>query len=223
MTNLSGVIRVTQDGIAGDEINLKTDLNMDNKNVPDIRLTWYTGSTSRLRFAYTKLSSEGDAVINRSFTFNGKTYTSGTRVLSSLDVQTPSISWIWQFLHFGPVKLGTVLQAKGFWIKESLNAPSAMPGLAISESKSVVAGLPTVGAALDVSPIDMIDAFGEISGITAGKYGHLYDAEGGVKIIPIKYLSVIGGYRILNVQVDTNKDFGKITFKGPFAGASFRF
>jgi hypothetical protein len=38
----------------------------------------------------------------------------------------------------------------------------------------------------------MLNIFVEGSGMTAGQYGYMYDVEAGIKLIPIKILSIMG-------------------------------
>jgi hypothetical protein len=69
----------------------------------------------------------------------------------------------------------------------------------------------------------MVNIFAEGSGLTAGSYGYVYDAEAGVKLIPVKFLSIIGGYRIFGIKAKHHHDYAKLMFHGPFAGATLRF
>ena len=223
-TSISGTVQVPESGaaIGKTNIDLKSDLDVRNKDVPDVRLIWHTGSSSWLRLSYAQLYYDGDSILPETVTFRGQTYTANTRVISSLHIKYASLGWAWQFINIKNIlKFGTLLQAKGFWIDTSLNDTD----LNINEKKSFAFGLPTVGAALDINPpIIPIDLFGEFSWMTAGKYGHLYDTEAGVKISPpIPFLSIVGGYRILDVKAKDDPNSASIRIKGPFAGATLSF
>jgi len=222
ITNLSGSAKVVDHGI-GTDIDFKSDLGLTNKNFPEGRFTWYTGPNSRLRLAYTQIDYSGDKDIARILEFNGKTYTLGTRVITDLKVNYLKLGWIWQFIHTadGVFKLGTVLEAKGFWTDTSLKAPNMIPP--IDESKKLVAGLPTVGLAIDINPHEIVNIFGEVSGLPAGKYGYFFDGEAGVKIIPIKNFSIVGGYRLFDIKADDDPNYAKLRISGPFVGATVRF
>ncbi len=119
------------------------------------------------------------------------------------------------------MKLGTLLEAKGFLVDISLDAPNLIPP--VKESEEFVGGLPTVGFALDMNPHRIVNIFAEVSGIHAGEYGYFLDGEAGVKIIPIKNLSLLGGYRILNFKAEDDPDFAKLKISGLFVGATLRF
>ncbi len=221
ITDLKGKIKVTEAHI-GTDIDFKRDLGIKDENFPEARLTWYTGSKSKIRLAYTQVGYEGDGNIERTIQFGGKTYTVGTLVVTDVDVKYLRLGWAWQFINIGKIiKLGTLLEGKGFWIKASLDAPNLSPP--VKESKKFAFGLPTIGVALDINPYKMVNIFGEVSGIPAGSYGYVYDAEAGIKLIPIKFLSITGGYRIFDFKAKDDPDYGKLRVHGPFVGATLRF
>ena len=222
ITDLTAKAKVTDSGI-GTEIDFKADLGIKDEDFPDLRFTWYTGPKSKLRLAYTQVAYSGDKNIERTIEFGGSTYTVGTRVITDLDVKYLRLGWAWQFINIanGKVKFGTLVEAKGFFIDISLDAPNLIPP--IKESEKFVGGLPTVGAALDINPHKVVNVFAEVSGIYAGEYGYFLDGEAGVKIIPIKNVSVVGGYRILDFKAEDDPDFVKLRISGPFVGVTLRF
>jgi hypothetical protein len=220
MPTLDSKLRVS-DSSVGTEIDLKSDLGIKDKDFPEGRFTWYTGENSRIRLVYTQVNFDGNKILDHSIEFSGKTYPAGIRLTSDFDVKYGRMGWIWQFISIGGiVKFGTELDAKLFDVKAQLDAPSA----GISESKSFFFGMPTVGLAVDFSPpLVPIDVSAEATGIIAGKYGYCYDAEGAVKFIPIKFVSIEGGYRIFYVKAENDQDFVKLRLRGPFLGATIRF
>jgi hypothetical protein len=129
------------------------------------------------------------------------------------------------------VKIGTILEAKGFAGKASLNAPA----LAIDESTDFLAGMPTVGLSLTVNPfkeaqpyksesiLSNLGFYAEAAGMSAGKYGYFIDAETGVRWVPVKYVSVSGGYRMVSLKAEYEDDYAKLALKGAFAACSIRF
>jgi hypothetical protein len=222
ITNSKGKATVADNDI-GTDINFKSDLGIKDENYPEGRFTWYTGPNSKIRLAYTQVGYNGDEIVERTIEFGGKTYTVGTRVITDVDVKYLRIGWAWQFINIGKgmVKLGTLLEGKGVWIKASLEAPNLVPS--VKESEKLLFGLPTIGIALDINPYKMINIFGEVSGLPAGNYGYMYDGEAGIKFIPIKYFSILGGYRICEIKAKSDTDYAKLTVYGPFVGATLRF
>ncbi|MDA8388229.1 MAG: hypothetical protein M0Z58_06180 [Nitrospiraceae bacterium] len=222
ITSISGNVQVSGSGLAPTDVDLKSDLNVSNSDVPDVRLIWHTGDKSWIRLSYTYLHYDGNTSLPRSVNFNGRTYTVSDRVASDLTINYASLGWAWQFINIADVvKFGTLISAKGLWTDASLNDQT----MGVSESKNFAFGLPTVGAALDITPpLIPIDLFGEFSWMTAGKYGRLYNTEAGLKIKPpIPFLSIIGGYRIFDMTAKDDPDFAHVKIEGPFAGATLAF
>jgi hypothetical protein len=167
ITDLSGKVKVSET-FAGTKIDFKSDLGIKDENFLEARLTWYTGPKSKIRLAYTQNGFEGDENLGRTIEFAGQTYTVGTRVETGVKVSYLRLGWAWQFIDIGngTVKVGTLLEGKGFWGKVSLEAPDL--STPIKESKNFLFGLPTLGVALDVNPHRVVNIFVEASGLTAG-------------------------------------------------------
>ena len=221
ITDLNAKAKVTKFGI-GTEID-NADLGLKDENLPDLRFTWYTGPNSKLRLAYTQVAYSGDKIIERTIEFGGSTYPVGGRVVTDLDVKHLRLGWAWQFINVinGKVKLGTLLEATGFILKSSLEAPNLMPPK--DESTRVRIIFPTIGGALDINLHKGVNVFADVSGIYAGRYVYFLDGEAGMKIIPIKNLSIAGGWRVLSFTGKDDDDFVKLRISGPFVGATLRF
>jgi len=219
-TDLEGNVKVT-DGNTGTDIDFKKDLDIKDEGYPEVRLTWYTGKKSKIRLAYTQVAYEGDANLQRTILFDGTTFNAGTRVLTDLDIKYLRIGWAWQFINIdnGLIKLGTLIEGMGFWTETTLDAPN----VGVREKEEFVFALPTIGAALDINPHKMLNIFVEGSGMTAGEYGYAYDVEAGIKLIPIRILSIVGGYRLMEFKAKDDHDFAKAKVYGPFVGVTVRF
>jgi hypothetical protein len=221
-TTLKGNVKVTLNDI-GTGVDLKRDLDIDDEGYPELRLTWYTGPKSKIRLAYTQADYEGDKNLTKTIEFNGETYHVGTRVETDFDLRYIRLGWAWQFINVGKgfLKLGTLVEAKGFWGKAAIEAPDlAIP---VKKSENFYFVLPTIGLALDINPHRMLNIFAEGSGMYAGSYGYMYDAEAGIKLIPIKILSILAGYRILEFKAGNDPDYAKVRVYGPFVGVTVRF
>jgi hypothetical protein len=69
----------------------------------------------------------------------------------------------------------------------------------------------------------MLQLFAEVSGLPAGGLGHVVDAEAGVRFVPIRFFTLLAGYRILDIRAEEGGDSAKLRLHGPFVGASLRF
>jgi hypothetical protein len=220
MPSFSAKAKVVEAEI-GSEFDAVDDLGIEDENLPDGRITWHTGPNSRLRLGYTQVDYSGSKDIARTIQFDGETYSAGTRVNSEMDIKYLRLGWIWQFINIAndKVKLGTIVEAKALSADVSLEAPNA----GISESEYVVGGLPTVGLALDINPVKNVTLFGEVSGLSAGRYGHFVDVEAGLEYKLCKYFSINGGYRLIDLKVDYDSNLAKLQIAGPFAGGKISF
>ena len=216
--DLDSNVKVVESGI-GSTINVPSDLGVDNENFPEGRLIWHTTENSKLRFTYTRAMYEGDQTVTRTVQFKGQTYTAGTRVQSEFDLHYFSAGWIWQCFHFldDKAQLGPMIEGKGIFADISLSSSTQ------SEREKVWGGLPTVGAALDLAPFETVRVYGEASGFWVGSLGNFFDAEAGIKLIPLKYLVLTGGYRFIDVEAENDPDFVEVELSGFFVGGSVRF
>lgn len=221
VTGLKAHAKVTENALIGTDIDLIDDLGVGNEDFPEARLRWNIGPNSMLRFAYTQVSYSGDKVVERTIIFNGQTYTVGTRVDSELEVDYFRLDWGWQFLNIGEgtFKAGTLLGVKAFMLDVSLDAPA----LGISETEDFMIALPTVGGILDINFGEKWNIFAEVSGLPSAGYGHFFDTEVGIKFIPIKNLTIIAGYRIIDIELEDDDNYGEMDIKGPFFGVTLRF
>ena len=222
MTNFSAEAKVTQAG-QGSDINLKSDLGIADKNFPSGRFSFFISPTHRLTLNYTPISYNTDSTIKRTVEFGGETYAIDTRVIAALNLQYLRFGWAYQFVNLegGKFKLGTLLEIKGVQGDVSLAAPDlASP---IDNGWSFYAWLPTVGIALDINPTPFLNFFAEFSGLPAGQYGTIWEAEAGIKYIPFKNFSISGGYRLVDIEARNDPDYARVKLGGPFLGLSLRF
>ncbi len=80
-----------------------------------------------------------------------------------------------------------------------------------------------IGLAGRISPIPWVSLNAKVSGLPAGGYGYIVDAEGSLDINPIKYVGISAGYRYLKARADYNDNHADYQLDGPFAGLHIRF
>jgi hypothetical protein len=219
-TDLDASTRVESGSIPGTRIDVGQDLDVHDANLPEVRLTFSTGLSSKLRLAYLQGNFDGQTTLGRSIQFSGRTFGANTRVDTDLDLYYGRIGWTWQFpVVPGVFRLGPLVELKGLVIDTTVRSP----GTGLRESALLPMAFPTVGAMLSVTPIAALDIFAEVSGMTFGSLGHVVDAEAGVRFIPIRFFALSAGYRVFDVRIEHDDDFAKLKLTGPFVGASFRF
>jgi hypothetical protein len=218
--DLDGSAKVESRSLPGTRIDVGQDLRVDDANLPEVRLTFSTGLNSKLRLAYLQGSFDGDTTLSQSIQFAGTTFGVNTRVDTELDLYYGRIGWAWQFVAVpGILKVGPLLELKGVVVDTTIRSP----GTSLRESTVLPMAFPTVGAMLNVTPIAALDIFADVSGMTFGDFGHIVDAEVGLRFIPVRFFTVSAGYRVFDLRVSNDDDFAKLKLTGPFIGASLRF
>jgi hypothetical protein len=201
-------------------IDLRRDLGTNNPRVPDFRFTARPGR-HRLQFAFDRLLFTGDQPVTRTVEFNGDIYTIGTRVVTDAKINHVTFGWNYPVVRAadGRFRLGPLVQGHGFWWDASLAAPSLNQRGA--DKRTI--GFPTVGLATEIVAHRRLLLFGEASGITAGKYGSVYNLEAGVRVSPVTHLNLIGGFRVFDVNAKFEPDYARLRITGPFVGAGVQF
>ncbi len=224
-TNLTLTSKVSSSNFAGSELDFKRDLNIKEEDVVDWRIAWHPGTESTLRLSFMRMFLNGNNVISQNMHFGGKTFSSGSRVLTEFNVRIVRLAWIWQFIDEKDFKIGPLLEVRGLFIDTALESPGSVS----KQSDSLTAAIPVIGVAIDTSPFeesfDFIGFFGEISGlyIDENQYGYTYDIEAGVRVTPFEHLSIIGGYRVFVISAEDEPDFARFKLNGPFFGAKLEF
>jgi hypothetical protein len=216
-SQVNSKLRVESQGL-GTDIDARSDLGFSDTDFPIGRVALHWGR-NRLSFDYTPIEFTGDQTVSRTLVFNGRTYSFGTRVLSDLQAKHLQLG----YTHFFPLwshrlKLGPLVEAHGFLLRGSLQAPAV--NIATQEDLSV--GLPTLGPALEISLHPRLDLYGEASGMSVGDYGHFIRSEAGVRLRPVRLLQFSAGYQTFNLRVADSPDFAHLHLRGPFIGAGLR-
>ncbi len=217
-------VKIVDSGV-GTSVDGKSDLGFDNKNLSEVRVNWQKSPQSNLRYAFTHMAYRGDKTLDSTVEFNGKTYSMGTEVQSEMDLKYHRISWLRKLMSLSAdnYHAGWLAELKILSMDVSLETPNLSPR--VSESESLTVPLPSLGAFGDFSftKENDLNAFVEFSGMTLGSLGHFYDTEFGLKYNPIKEVSLLGGYRIINMKAEYHDNALDLELKGPFIGGAINF
>ena len=92
----------------------------------------------------------------------------------------------------------------------------------LSQSKSLIVPVPMGYAGIQIAPVELIKIEAELRGIAYGTQRY-YDALGRVKIKPIPFLFIAGGYKFENIHLDQSDVLADLRFGGPVIEAGIEF
>lgn len=215
----SGQFAATSGGLAGTSADVKNDLGLDRSNNVHAEAAIQFGD-SRLNFAYMPIKSTGSGTLTKTVNFNGTTFAAATTVNSTLKADIFDIGYTYYLLNMD--NLPSRLQ---FGIEASVKYTRAEVGMAsagVNQTRSATAPIPTIGVRGRVALADFIGVNGRI-GYLGFNGNQFLDADVQIEFSPIPLAGIYGGYRHLDLKVDTSGVFIDTKIAGPYVGAFVRF
>jgi hypothetical protein len=207
-----------QIGAGGTLIDVKQDLGLR-----DERAKVWSGALQfarglKLRASRTPLDYQGDVAVQRAFSFQGTSYEVADRVVSSLKGQYYTGALELDFVRTRAGYLGLMIGAQVF----DYDAILEIPARGIREQSSKIVPIPVVGATGRLY-FGRLSVSGEISGLTIGKRGHVYEASAAAGVHVSDRLALKGGYRRFNLHGENEPDLVDLTMEGWHFGAEVSF
>jgi hypothetical protein len=219
ITDLESRARASGQIIEGSDFDVKNDLGLNDRNFPEIRLNGRITPRNKLRFEYFQVDYSGDKDLSRRIRFEGQDFNVNTRVVSDFDLKQIRVGYSYQFVSNDKVSFGPMVELRGVWLDATLAAPDE----GLREAKDFAVPLPALGFDLDLYPHEKVSVFASVSGIPGNRFGHLVDADFGVKVFPHRNVGLNIGYRYFDVKGKDDDDFATVKIKGPAVGATVRF
>jgi hypothetical protein len=225
-------------GIQGTSINFKTDLGLQDKNLPDLRLVLSPSRPHKFRFEFIPIKYEQTGTLKRRIIFNGIAYNIGLPVNSVLDWKAYRIAYEFDFISKDRGFAGFVVEAKYTDVNIQLFSAIA------NEFAHAKAPIPAIGGTGRFYVVPNISITGEVTGFKLPKdlvkntSAHYVDFD---LYGTVNFTNNIGaqfGYRSLNVGYivdhDPNvavapfcgspaEDCGDFTMKGIYFGVVARY
>jgi len=205
--------------LPGDTVSLKADLGVRAENVPEVRMTYDFGRRSQWRLSFANFGGQGSNLLTRTFNYGGSAFLVGDQVNSNYNFNVFESGYHWRVFQWPTVQVGFLAQLSAIWGQSAITVPAR----GINERISGILPIPSVGATFAWQPWEQFHLFGEVSGMTAGEYGHLLEFEGGAEVEPMEGFRVKGGYRYFEARGEDNPNFFELRLQGPFAEAGFTF
>lgn len=216
----SGHVAVENNGI-GSKVDLEGDLDLDNSSNMMAEAALSLGDF-KITAGYLPLSFQGNSVLTRTISFDGKTYRSDQRVASSLDLDILDVGATWYFLNKDDtpsrLQLGVTVAAKITDATASLVDLSTQS----THSGSATVPIPTVGLRGRIALADFLGINGKIGYLGYGD-NHFLDADMQLEFSPLPLTGIFAGYRILDVAIDESDIYVDADFSGFYGGAFIRF
>jgi len=207
----------------GTQVDVKRDLNLDDSQdvTAEIALNW---GNFRLSLNYLPIEFSGTGTLTVTGTFNGQSFSAGDTVNSKLNIDLYDFGLTYYLINLDDTptrfQLGLELAVK---VADTEIIFNDLNGLnTFSESESVTAPIPTLGARARIALADFLGVTGRI-GYMEYDGNHFTDAEAQVEFSPIPAIGVYAGYRYFDLKIDESDLFVETNFSGPFGGVLVRF
>jgi hypothetical protein len=211
-------------GIEGTTIDFKTDLGLQDKKLPDVRLVLRPSRRSKFRFEFIPIKYRQTSTVRRRIVFNGIAYNVGLPVTSELYWKAYRIAYEFDFISNDRGFAGFVVEAKYTDVNILLDAsPVAV------EFARARAPIPALGGIGRVYVVPNISITGEFTGFRLPKdlvrdsSAHYVDFD---LYGTVNFTDNIGaqiGYRSLDVGYIVDDDSGNFELKGIYFGVVARY
>ena len=209
----SGISGETRSG--GTVIDLKNDLGLDDKSLVFIRGRAHLTFLGNLYLGVTPLKYDATSTLNRTITYENKIFLASTPITTNVDLKTYDLGWT-----FSPLSIG-ILEAEiganikfingNITVKNNTQTAQADFSAPVPMLKAVLrANGPFVSAEVDGMAIAYAD-------------NHLYDVTAQVKLNPLPFMYVAGGYRFIDLELTDGDKVASMKNKGPFLGIGVDF
>ena len=223
-SKISGDIQTVANGVPGTDLDVKSDLALNDENVFNGEVFLKAGRFT-FRVAYTPLKYTGSTVLSKTIVFDGIPFPAGTPVSSKLetkmvdgDVQFDLLN---QDLGVVSMDLGAFLRLK--YVDGSAELSSTNNVLSLSATQDFRLPIPEVGAAAGIGVLkNIVRADARVCGM-AYSGSHIYEGDAFLSVIPFPFLRLQGGYRFIDLKADENDFKGTLKIKGPYAGIQIAF
>ena len=211
-------------GIPGTDVNLITDLGIEEKRLRELRLVVRPARKHKFRFNYLPIKYEAVALVTREFIFNGIRYPIGVPVSTSADLTTLRGAYEYDFFSAPAGFAGVVLDVKYTNVDVELISPI---GLEFVKSVAPIPGIGFIGRGYLVSNVSVtgeITYFRVPANLGGEDFGGRYldfDLYGTFNFN--RNAGVQVGYRSIDVNYFAELDAGSLTFKGLYFGGAVRF
>jgi hypothetical protein len=216
-------------------IDLVKDLGFTSYPTFSGKVDWKFTSKNHFYVTIIPLDTSRQTVLNRTFTFQGQTFTAGLTTSSSLNTLAVAPGYQYDFIRRKRGHLGLGLQMDLFDTTAKINAAAQTTGdgvhhNAVSASGSLLAPIPVAGPDFRFYVTDSPRVFvqGNVLGMYLFGYGNFVSTVGNVGITLSKHFAVLAGYQlgshlVVNNNSSSNRLGLRLVQKGAIVGLETSF
>jgi hypothetical protein len=199
----SGEIQKGVGEFEGTLLDIQEDLDVESGKANGLRGIFRLGGRWKLRAGWTPLDFRGEVLAGRPFLYGNLVARAGDEIVTSLKGNLIAADLEWDFVEGGSGFLGILGGVRYFDVDTVLVNVATAGRVAETERLPV----PVLGLAGRAYLTDWVSLEGELTGITAGSLGHLWDWLVAVRVHPTDRLALTGGYRSLALEGQDDRDF----------------
>ncbi|MBI4886347.1 MAG: hypothetical protein HY824_04600 [Acidobacteria bacterium] len=216
-------LSLSSDAVAGSSVNqvdFVQEFGIEEKWFPEFRAA--IGRGHKFRVSHVKFSYDAEATIQRTFSFQGRTFSVGAPASTDINWDLWTVGYEWDFVSRPQGYFGVIADLKVNTIKASVDSPA----LRSTAATDTTAPVPTIGVAGRGYLSKMIAIGAEFSGLKVDRSDFNvkffdFDINGMVAVTPNVGAQV--GYRSVTATYVVDQDTGDLKMKGPYVGAFVRF
>jgi len=218
--SLDGKVRVDETGTIGDTIDFENDLAIEDEDYPSVEAFVGVGR-HHLDLGYTKVDYSGSNVLTRDIVFEGKTYSIGDLVSSSIEYKMIDFHYQYDFIDLenalAGFSLGGVFQVK------YLDGEVSLKTTGLDEKEDFTLPIPMVGLNLHIGIIaDILEARVRGTGMTYSG-DSMYELVGDISWTPFPFIGIHGGYKTFVIDVEEEDVLLDYNMSGPYAAITISF
>jgi hypothetical protein len=218
-------LTLSSEGLVGSsisEVDFVREFGIVDKSFPNFRVA--LGRSHKFRLSHAKFSYEPETVIQRTLTFQGRTFALNTPASADIKWDLWTFGYEWDFVSRERGFFGLVADLKYNKIKASIDSPA----LGSPAATDTTAPVPTIGVAARSYIGSVITVGGEYTGLKIGSGDFdvkFTDFDINAAIVPSPRIGVGAqvGYRSVAADYVVDHDTGDLTMRGPYFGVIVRF
>lgn len=184
-------------------VDLNKDLGFATYSTISGKVDWKFTRKNHLYITIIPMDTSRQTVLNRTFTFEGQTFTAGLTTSSSLNTLVVAPGYQYDFIRRKRGHLGLGLQMALFDTTAKISAAAQVTGdgthhNAVSASSSLLAPIPTAGPDFRLYLTDSPRLFveGNVMGMYLFGYGNFISTFGQVGVNLSKHFALYAGYQL---------------------------